>query len=151
MRGRKRLEPSLQESLFQSAFSKWEANGKRNDKNWAEMWFRVAECCRAICLKIAPGKPLTEERSIDATIMVMDRIVRLNKHPQKLSSYCFWPCKACLQGPKPMREDLEGINYDVEDIPINILGERDYSMYNEPYIQEGVRGIWREELANTID
>lgn len=141
----------IQEAEFQSAFNLWEQNGKKFDKNWERMWIRVSECCKAICLKIAPGKPQTAERSVDATIMVMDRIIRLNKHPQKLSSYCFWPCKAALQGPKAMREDLEGINYDVEDTPINILGERDYSVYYEPYIQEGVRGIWRAELVNTID
>lgn len=135
MAGRKSLPVSVQEQQFQDAFERWEGSGKVDKGAWDEMWLRVIECCRALALKIAPGKPLVEERSLDGAILVMDRIVRLQTHPRKLSSYCYWPVREALQGPKVVREDME----------LQL-----YEEYEEQKRDE-IRGVCREDLMNTID
>lgn len=130
------MSPKLQEALFQEAICNWERT--RDVIYWEQMWMRVLECCKALALKIAPGKPLVEERSVDAAIKVMDRIERLNKHPNKLSSYCYWPVKEALQGPQAMHEDLEECLYEEYEEQT-----QDKACY--------VLGICRKELMNTDD
>lgn len=130
------LEPAEQERLFQEAISDWEISGSK--AAWDRMWIRVHECCRALALKIAPGKDKVEERAMDATITVMDRIKRLNKHPNKLSSYCFWPVVGALQGPKAKKEDME------------LALQDEIEKFNELKHDE-VRGICRVELMCTDD
>lgn len=130
------LKPADQERLFQEAINDWEISGSK--EAWDRMWIRIYECCRALALKIAPGKDKVEERAMDATVIVMDRIKRLNKHPNKLSSYCYWPVVGALQGPKAKREDME-MNLQDE---IEKFEELKY---------ETVRGICRQDLMNTED
>lgn len=103
-----------QERIFQEALCSWELT--RDKKYWDIMWFRVYECCRSIALRIAPGKPLIEERALDAAIKIMDRIERLKRHPAKLSAYCYLPTLGELQGPKAVREDRESYYEDITEI-----------------------------------
>jgi len=137
LQNKEHLSPEEQEELFQEAMSKWDRT--KNKKAWDEMWFRVYECCKAIAIKKAPGKPLLEERSMDAACLVMDRIERLGARPEKLSSYCYWPVVASIQGPKAKKEDQElAMQDEIED-------------YEEVQTNDEVRGICRLELMNTID
>lgn len=125
-----------QESLFQEAINEWD-NTKSKDA-WNRMWVRVYECCKAIAIKKAPGKPLLEERAMDATILVMDRIERLRVHPEKLSSYCYWPVIASIQGPKAKKEDQElAMQEEIDDY--------------EEVKHETIRGICRTEFMCTED
>lgn len=106
-----RLTPKEQESIFQSALKDWiQSNSK---PSWDIMFLRVYECCKAIALTKAPGKPFLEDRAMDATITIMDRI-RRGARPSLLSSYCYWPLIGAIQGEKAKREDRE-LSYDAYD------------------------------------
>lgn len=128
--------PEEQEELFQEAMKEWDSTNSKDA--WDRMWLRVYECCKAIAIKKAPGKPLLEERAMDATILVMDRIERLGNHPARLSSYCYWPVIASIQGPKARKEDLE-------------LALQDELEGFEEVKHETIRGVCRPELMNTED
>lgn len=110
----KELTVTEQESIFQEALCNWELTKEK--KYWDIMWLRVYECCRSIALRIAPGKPMVEERALDATIKIMDRIERLKKHPAKLSAYCYLPTLGEVQGPKAVKEDRESYFEDITEI-----------------------------------
>lgn len=136
LQNKEHLSTEEQERLFQEAMKEWD-NTKSKDA-WDRMWARVYECCKALAIKKAPGKPLLEERAMDATILVMDRIERLRARPEKLSSYCYWPVVASIQGPKAKKEDQElAMQDEIED-------------YTELKHDE-IRGICRIELMNTED
>lgn len=128
------LNPKEAEEVFQEAFKEWETTNSK--KAYDIMWIRVYECCRAIALRIAPGKPLVEERALEAAITIIERMIRLKQHPNKLSSWCYLPVRYALQGNKAIREDRE-MQYD--------------DTLNTNKIFEPVRGICRQELVNTAD
>lgn len=132
----KYLNPEEQEKLFQEAMKEWDSTNSKDA--WDRMWLRVYECCKAIAIKKAPGKPLLEERAMNATILVMDRINRLKARPEKLSSYCYWPVIASIQGPKAKKEDQE------------LAMQEELENYDELKHEE-IRGICRPELMDTED
>lgn len=127
------LSPKEQEARFQEALDHWVHNGDK--KSWDEMWFRVIECCRALALKIAPGKQHVEERALDAAATIMKGIKERGLRPEKLSSYCYWPCRGSIQGKAAQHEDQE-LQLHLEYEEQKQL-ERSY---------ETVRGIYRPEM-----
>lgn len=132
------LSPVEQEALFQDALKKWEETGDK--VFWDRMFMRVWECCRAMAIRLAPGKPLIDNRAMDAAIIIMDRIKRNKSRPMKLSAFCYWPVQAAIHGPKAIKEDRE-LQYH-EEYEEQTQDENTY---------ETVRGICRMELMNTLD
>lgn len=99
------MSPKEQELRFQQAMAHW--SEFHDQESYNEMWFRVQEACKALALKIAPGKPRILERSLDAAIVVMQGIVERGLRPRKLSSYAYWPVRGQLQGKLAQQEDTE--------------------------------------------
>lgn len=99
-----RLSPQVQEQMFQDAMREWVDTSSK--QSWDSMFTRVYEFCKAMALTKAPGKPFLEDRAMDATITIMDRI-RRGARPNRLSSYCYWPLIGAIQGDKAKREDRE--------------------------------------------
>lgn len=127
------LDPKIQEEMFREALAEWERDG--SEDAWHRMWERVAAACKACALRIAPGKPLILERSMDAAITIMKGIKERGSRPQKLSSFVYWPVRGSLQGRLAQQEDQE-LQYD--------------PLYEEQtQLEHGtdtIRGIYRPEM-----
>lgn len=126
-------DPKEQEQMFQQAMAHW--SEFHDQESYNEMWARVQEACKALALKIAPGKPHIIERSLDAAIVVMQGIVERGLRPRKLSSYCYWPCRGQLQGKLAQQEDGE-----------LQLADQYEEQTQDKVGYDNVRGIYRPEM-----
>lgn len=81
------------EEDFQKAFQE-----NDNDK----MWECVYHACRNICKNIYRNRgfiapeDLLDDVTMEATLMIMNNIKNKNIRPEKLSSYCYLRCFACV-------------------------------------------------------
>ena len=127
------LSPKEQEARFQQAMAHW--SEFHDQESYNEMWARVQEACKALALKIAPGKPRIIERSLDAAIVVMQGIVERGLRPRKLSSYCYWPTRGQLQGKLAQQEDTEASYNDIYE-----------EQTQDKCGKEAILGIYRPEM-----
>lgn len=132
------MSPREQEEAFQKAMAHW--SEFHDQESYNEMWFRVQEACKALALKIAPGKPRILERSLDAAIVVMQGIVERGLRPRKLSSYCYWPTRGQLQGKLAQAEDTE-----------LQLADQYEEQTQDKVGYDNVRGIYRPEMNGGRD
>lgn len=125
---KQRASSKEQEREFQEAMSHWiEYNDK---KSWDLMFLRVYEACKALSkkmLKVSLDDMVFHDRLMDAVLTVMENI-KNGTRPNKLSSYCYFPCLGSFFGPKAVKEDAE-YSYELSvengyDQAVDILGER---------------------------
>lgn len=95
------------EEQFQLELNKWSQTHSKDSYN--KLWFYIYDCCTNIML--SKGKKHTiynlEDKAMDATLKIMNKIVKENVRPTKLSSYCYYPCIEQLYGNKTRREENE--------------------------------------------
>lgn len=106
-------------------------NEKRFQDAWDEgddetLWLSVKEACKNIilskCYKIRV--PDVDDKVMDATMKVMERIKRDNVRPDKLSSFCYLYCIGVLYNKKTQKWER---NIDIE----TILNNKKYICENE--------------------
>ena len=134
-RGRPALPPSEQELEFQNAWDDWEKSNYTDKKAWDRMWLRVREACLANAKKMCRGinNPKLEFRAEGASIYYMDYFKRTHVRPVKLGTFVYLGTKGWIYGNKQQQEDAE-------------LSFEDYENFEEIYIPETIRGIYRPEL-----
>lgn len=88
------------EEEFQKAQESYWTN--KDKKSWDKMFFLIKDCCFNIIGKLT-NYVLTiddqNEKAIDVTLIIMERLKRSNgeKRIGKLSSYCYFDCKAIFK------------------------------------------------------
>jgi len=98
---------------FDAAYKKYLDTGSK--EAWDTAFIRVVDACQNIAKRLMQGKPynpMTEERAMDAAIIIMDRLKRLRYYPVTLSSYCYLPTYKELFDIKAQRYDKLVINSD---------------------------------------
>ncbi len=91
---------------FDKAYKEYLDTGSK--EAWHTMFIRVSDACSNIAKRLMIGKPynpMTEQRALDAAIIVMDRLKRLRYYPVTLSSYCYLPTYKELFDMKSVRYD----------------------------------------------
>lgn len=109
---------------FDAAYKDWLDTGSK--KSWDIAFMRVIDACTNIAKRLMKGKPynpMTEERAMDAAIIIMDRLKRLKYYPVTLSSYCYLPTYKELFDRKSIEYDKLICNTDAHIFDIT---EGDY-------------------------
>lgn len=120
--------PKEQEREFQDVMNHWVEY--KDKKSWDLMFLRVYEACKALSkriLKVSLDDMVFHDRLMDAVLKVMGNIEN-GVRPNKLSSYCYFPCLGSFCGPKAVKEDTE-YSYELSvengyDVAVDMLGEQ---------------------------